>query len=152
MPGDGVEDLLHIPDLVHQVGADNVIELGVEIEIMGIGFDELEMRMTLPRPRNHSGREVETDSRRRLQRRQKIPLPTADFEDPHTGRDQKPVNFGQPALISPPARQPLLHLRREPVPIETTLSGICRLLLLFGRHLAYYGSDAPDRSRSATGC
>ncbi len=115
------EDRLHIPQIVNQIGEDHDVKLRIQAQLLSIGLDEPQMRVLLPRPAEHLGRDVDANAFRGIDGGEKIALGATDLEDALAGRDQEPEDLSQSAVI--PAAQPLPAVApsRHLVPVPDTL-------------------------------
>src|SRR5258707_625070 len=101
MMGRHREYLLHIPQQVYQIRADDEIEFLVQVQSVDIGFNEFEFGISLERETDHGRRKIDADAARGPQRGQEVATTTSQFENAHAWRHDEAEDFSQPALVIP---------------------------------------------------
>src|SRR5713226_4796316 len=91
VPVDLVEKLLHVRQIVQQVGKDHVIKFFVTGKVRGLRDLKLQARMALTRRLDHRRAEIDADAPRRLGGGQEVAQSAAQFEDAQAGRNQKGI-------------------------------------------------------------
>ena len=77
---------LHVPEIVDQVGEDDVVKFGVQAELIDLALNETELRMVLRGPLEHLRRKIDADAQRGLERRQQIAGTATEFQYPASRR------------------------------------------------------------------
>ncbi len=107
------KDLLNVPHVVEQIGADDIVEGLAQTAAVRIPFNEIQVRVFVSGDLKHSGRKIHPDSTSGLESGQQIAVSAAQLQDAHARRNQKGVNFRQPFLVIPADVPPLLQVGRE---------------------------------------
>ena len=92
---------LHVRQVIHQIGDNDVIEGLVRLPFGGLRNVELQIVMSFPSHLDHRQTEINPHASRRLDRRQQISQAAADFEHLHPGRNKEPgVIFNKSVIIT----------------------------------------------------
>jgi hypothetical protein len=81
------QNALYVPQVIHQLGKNDVIECLLNIRFMNIGFEEVKLRVADTASLDHFLREVHSHTARGLERGQQISLTTPEFKHTHIGRN-----------------------------------------------------------------
>ena len=91
---------LHVPQIVNQVGEDDVVEPGFQTELIDVAPHETELRMLSRGPLEHLRRKIDADAERRLERGQQIASAASEFQHPASRRHEVTVNFRQAPIVA----------------------------------------------------
>jgi hypothetical protein len=124
MTGRHLEYLLHVPEIVHHIGKKDEIELLAALKTVNVSLDEREMRMPGSRAGYHRRRDLHAHAVTRLKRIQQVALAATEVKDARARRNQKPVDFGQPAPIIAAYKLPTLGTFGVNIPKLCSLFGV----------------------------
>ena len=95
-----VEELLDIPDIVQEVREHDDVECAFErSEVVRVGLDELQVRISSACLFEHRRRKVHPDASFRRQRSQQVSGPASDLEHPRPGWNDEPIDAPEPAMV-----------------------------------------------------
>ncbi len=156
---DVLEGRLDVPQVVEKIRGNHEIELFAEVgtEIADIHLEKSMAGMALSGARDHFRGEVDSHSRRGLERREEVSRSASQLENPPPGRNHAPVDLLEPAVV--PAAEPrallaftrhLVPVRPTPVPVrDSGVVPLGRVGLDFARvHSSFAGNDSASRSAS----
>src|SRR5205085_3450828 len=107
-----LQDLLYIPDIIHQVGENDHVKRLIKVERVRVRLNETQRRVLALRSFEHRTGEVHADPCARLKRRQEIALRTTNLKHARAVRDEELIDLRQPSMIrAAPTRRPVLPTR-----------------------------------------
>ena len=116
-----LEDALHIPQVVNQIGKDNDVEgFKKGCEIVYIRVDELQSWVTCLRPADHFLREIHPNAAPGLKLCQQAAIRTAKFQHAQIRANMKPENFREPLVVPPAHALPAIALAGHSIPVGNT--------------------------------
>src|SRR5690242_14501160 len=74
------QDQLDVPQIVNEIGEDDVIKLLIQRDLMDIAGQDGELGMAGARGRDHARREIDTEAKRRRESSEQIPSPATQLE------------------------------------------------------------------------
>jgi hypothetical protein len=89
-PADFLQHLLHVPDVVQQIGQDDDVESSGKRQGMRITLDESKSGVPLRCRPNHFFREVDADPQTGPEGGQEVAFPAADLQDTKPGPGEAP--------------------------------------------------------------
>jgi len=152
---DLLEDALHVPGVVDEVGEDDNVEgLFEKREIVRVGMDEFEgtgngRQVTGDGAARHLGGEVYAEAARRSDGRQQLAVSAADFEDALSRTDEEAVDFLEAFMIRAAPAAPRVAHARHFVPL-----GHAGLLVLLSGGIEegrVHGEDFTSEKRVSVG-
>ena len=93
------ENTANVPQVVHHVGKNDVVERVVEIDVFDAAFDELKLGMALARFVDHLFGEVDTDAFGRRERGEKIAVAAPELEHCFSRGNEESVDISEPAVV-----------------------------------------------------
>jgi hypothetical protein len=97
--GDILEQALDIPDVIDQVGYNDVVKLLVQIELVDVGVDELDAWMLVPGQLDVGFREVDAYPSFGLKSSQEVAISRPEFDNCRPRRDHETVDLGQSFVV-----------------------------------------------------
>ena len=130
----GAKYLLHIPQVIDQVGEDNVIKSAIHFELVRVHLQEFHLGVILPGDGDHFRAKIHAQPARRLEAGEKIASPAAELQDRRTFGDEEAEEFRQTAVIGFSSR-PALCIAGDVVPVLHPLAGV-KFLFCLGHTLS----------------
>src|SRR5690242_2509230 len=130
VPNDGLKDRLDVPHIVQKIRAHDVIERFIQVELMGVCHEKVDFRVLDSGLLDQRSAEIYTNAVGGLQRTEQVPAAAAEFEDAHSRRDNKRIQFREPVLIIGATALPPREGLRVLGPVPDTL--VCVGLKLSG--------------------
>ena len=112
-----LEHRLHVRQVVHQIGQEDVIEFLGDGEFSRIGHLEIQFRMALAGQRDHRRAEVHAHAARRFDRRQQIAEAAAHLQHPQSRRHPEGIMLAQQLLV---VAAGFPHPKRGPLVVKCT--------------------------------
>ena len=95
------EQCLHVGQIIHQIGQQDIIELFAGRKLLGFGFLKLQFRMTPARELDHGGTEIDARAACRLYRGQQVTQAAAQLQDAHPRGHHKGAVVPQQFVVIP---------------------------------------------------